>query len=230
MSYLDSMERSSLLRNTLLGLIASLLLSGIKFLAGVVGHSSALVADAVESFADAIGSLLVWQALRVASRPADEKHPYGYGKAEAVGALAVGCLLVIAAFWIAWESIRTWAGEPSSPEPWTLLVLLLVIGVKELLFRKVAHGAKQEQSSAADADAWHHRADAISSLAALVGVAIAVWGPKWTGKAWLAAADEWAALVAAAIILGTAWSILKPALRELLDADEPDMAEQVRKV
>lgn len=230
MSQIDSMERSSLLRNTLLGLVASLFLSGIKFLAGVVGHSSALVADAVESFADAIGSLLVWQALRVASRPADEKHPYGYGKAEAIGALAVGCLLVIAALWIAWESIRTWAGEPSSPEPWTLLVLLLVIGVKELLFRRLAEGAKEEQSSAAHADAWHHRADAISSLAALVGVAIAVWGPKWTGQAWLAAADEWAALVAAAIILGTAWSILMPALRELLDADEPEMAEQVRKV
>jgi divalent metal cation (Fe/Co/Zn/Cd) transporter len=82
------------------------------------------------------------------------------------------------------------------------------IGCTDWLFRKVTHGAKEEQSSEARADAWHHRADAISSLAALVDVAIAVWGPKWTGQAWLAAADEWAALVGAAIILGTAWSIL----------------------
>src|SRR5262245_23473005 len=100
------MSGAALQRNTIIGLIASLSLAAIKLAAGVLGHSSALVADALESFADTIGSLVVWQGLRVADKPPDEAHPYGYGKAEAVAALVVGILLLLAAAWIDFRAVK----------------------------------------------------------------------------------------------------------------------------
>ncbi len=224
------MNRSSLEQNTLLGLVASLCLVVIKLLAGILGHSTALLADAIESLADTLGSLMVWHALRVAARPADPRYPYGYGKAEALAALGIGAMLVAAALYIVYESFHQIAIPHQPPRAWTLIVLLVIIVVKEGLFRFVHHGAQRFDSDAARADAWHHRSDAITSLAALIGVGVAIYGPSLFGWSLLVIADEVAAILASGVILLTARSIMVPALRELLDAATPAMAQQIAQV
>ncbi len=224
------MSRQTLQRNTIIGFAASILLSVVKLVAGILGHSTALIADSMESFADTIGSVLVWQALRVASRPADEKHPWGYGRAEAVASLLVGVLLVGAALLITVQSIHEILIPHQPPAPWTLLVLLTVIAVKEFLFRIVIRGADAFESDAARADAWHHRSDAITSTAALLGVSLAIWGPKWWNLPTLVVADEAAAILASGVILLTAWHLIQPALHELLDATSPELEQQIRQI
>lgn len=224
---MHSPEHPSLERNTLLGFVASIALAVGKFLAGWLGHSTALIADATESLADTLGSIMVWQALRLAARPADRLYPYGYGKAQALAALGIGILLGIAALIIVVESVHKIATPHEPPAAWTLAVLIVTIMIKESLFRLVHRGAEAMNSDAARADAWHHRADAITSLAALVGVSLAIWGPELLGLPALTMADEVAAILASGIILLTARSLIGPALRELLDAASPLMAEQI---
>ena len=224
------MSRSSLQRNALVGFAASLVLVAIKFAAGWLGHSTALVADAVESLADTLGSLLVWHALRMAARPADGRYPYGYGKAEALASLAIGILLVLAAIFIVIESFHQIVVPHQPPEAWTLVVLLIIIAVKEILFRVVNRRAEEFNSDAARADAWHHRSDAITSLAAFTGVSLAIWGPKLLGIDTLVLADEIAAILASGVILLTARSIMGPAVSELLDAATPSISDRVGQI
>lgn len=224
------MGSHKLQRNTLVGLFASLLLALIKLVAGWVGRSSALVADAVESLADTLGSILVWHALRLAARPPDSRHPYGYGKAEAIAALTVGGMLVVAALFIVVKAFNEMLVPHEPPAAWTLGVLVAVIAVKEFMFRFVMKGADEFDSDAARADAWHHRSDAITSVAAFVGVSVAVWGPGWTGVQTLALADEAAAILASGIILITARGLIRPALFELLDATSESMAARIRAI
>lgn len=221
------MSLAKLQRNTILGFFASLILAIVKLVAGLVGRSSALVADAVESFADTIGSMFVWQALRVASKPADKDHPYGYGKAEAVASLAVGGLLVVAALFIVSEALHEIMIPHQPPAPWTLIVLIVVVAVKEILFRVVMKGADEFASDAAKADAWHHRSDAITSAAALVGVSIAILGPTVFGLPGLVVADEVAAILASGVILITAGHLIRPSLQELLDATSHELAGRI---
>ena len=224
------MSQSTLQRNTVIGFFASIGLSLTKLAAGVWGQSSALIADAVESLADTVGSVLVWQALRVASQPPDHKHPYGYGKAEALASLGVGVLLVGAAIFIVVKSVHEILIPHEAPAAWTLLVLVGVVITKEVLFRFVMQGADQFDSDAARADAWHHRSDAITSIAALIGVTVAIWGPRWFGIPGLVFADEVAAILASGVILMSAWMLIRPALDELLDAVAHEMVEKVRAV
>lgn len=224
------MKNSTLQQNTIIGLVASLFLALIKLVAGVMGRSSALVADAIESMADTIGSMLVWHALRVAARPPDLQHPYGYGRAEALAALAVGGMLVVAALYIVVEAFHEIMVPHEAPAAWSLIVLVVVIVIKEVLFRVVMRGAQQHDSDAARADAWHHRADAITSVAAFVGVSVAVWGPGLTGIDALVLADEAAAILASGIILITATGLIRPALVELLDAHSEEMSANINRV
>jgi cation diffusion facilitator family transporter len=223
------MPERQLQRNTIIGLIASIALAGGKLVAGVLGPSSALIADAVESLADTIGSLVVWHALRVADKPADEEHPYGYGRAEAIAALAVGALLLAAAALIVVKSADAMLTTHTAPAPWTLAVLVGVIAIKEGLFRFILAGADLNDSDAARADAWHQRSDAITSAAAFVGVTVAVWGPGWFGMPRLVLADEVAAIAASGVIAITAVRLMRPAWREALDAAAPTLTEQVRR-
>ncbi len=224
----DKPPPRALLRNTLIALVASILLALGKLVAGLLGNSTALIADAVESLADALGSLVVWQALRVSARPPDDNHPYGYGKAEAVAALCVGILLFVAAALIVVESFQQLFTPHSPPAVWTLIVLLAVILIKEGLFRLLVRGAKCHASSAAHADAWHQRSDAMTSLAAFLGVTVAIWGPRATGIPELVYADEVAALIASGVIAITARHLARPALLELLDAAPHDLLPSVR--
>ena len=199
-------------RAALTGLMVNLLLVAIKLVAGIVGHAYALIADAIESSMDLFGSLVVWGGLHITSRPADEDYPYGYGKAETLATVVVSVMLLGAALGIAVAAIGEIRTPHHLPAPFTLVVLAAVVVVKETLFRTVLKVSDETGSPAVEADAWHHRSDAITSAAAFVGIAIALWGgPGWES------ADDWAALVAAAVIAINGVSLLRPAVRELMD-------------
>ena len=194
------------------GMLLNMVLAIVKVLAGIVGHSYALIADGIESAADIFGSLIVWSGLRVARRSADNAYPFGYGKAEALAAAAVGLMLVGAAIGISIEAIREIMIPHHAPAPFTLAVLVCVVLIKELFFRKVSRVAVASGSTAVRADAWHHRSDAITSLAAFIGISIAlIGGPGWEQ------ADDWAALLAACVIVYNGIQVMRPALHELMD-------------
>lgn len=199
-------------RVTLIGMLANTILAATKMVAGVVGHSHALVADGVESLADLLSSAIVWRGLIVASTPADEDHPYGHGKAEPLSAAMVSTMLLLAAAWIAFTSAREIAQPHETPEPFTLAVLVIVVVVKESLFRFVRRAGISADSSAVKTDAWHHRSDAITSLAAGIGISVALVGGKGYEQA-----DDWAAITAALVIAWNGWRLLRPALNELMD-------------
>lgn len=204
------------LRLALAGLIVNIALAGLKLAAGVLGHSGALIADAIESLADILGSVVIWGGLHISSRPADESHPYGHGKAEALAALVVAGMIVAAAVWIAVESVDQIMTPHQMPARFTLVVLLAVVVVKEGMYRLAARAAREHNSGAAAADAGHHRSDAITSAAAFVGISIAIFaGPGYEP------ADDWAALVASAVILYNGARLAVAPVRELLDTGEP---------
>ena len=206
-----------------LGVLVNALLAVVKGIAGIVGNSYALVADAVESVADIGGSLVVWGSLRLSARSPDDDHPYGHGKAEPLAAAAVGMMLCGAALGIAVKAIDQIRSPHHAPKPYTLLVLVVVIVVKELLARRVFRVAAHGHSQAVHADAWHHRADAVTSGAAFIGISVALLGGP--GYEW---ADAAAALLASAVIGVNAAAILRPAVHELMDgAPDTSMLEQV---
>jgi cation diffusion facilitator family transporter len=215
------------LRATLIGMVVNGALAAVKLAAGLLGHSQALIADAVESLADIFSSVIVWRAVVVASTPADEDHPYGHGKAEPIAAAIVATMLLLAAVGIVLTSAQqVFAEEKRGPEPFTLAVLVLVVVIKEGLFRVVHREAKSLDSTVVSADAWHHRSDAITSFAAAIGISIAVIG----GEGY-EVADDVAAIVAAGLIAWNGWRLLRPALDELMDtAPELATVTQVREV
>lgn len=211
-------------RSAQAGMLVNTLLAIVKLLAGIVGTSYALIADAIESAADVFSSLVVWRGLRLAAREADDRYPFGYGKAESLAAATVGLMLLGAAAGIAVLSVREILIPHHLPAPYTLVVLVAVIVVKEILFRTVLRVGAEVDSAAVRADAWHHRSDAITSAAAFVGIAVALW----TG---IPQADDWAALVAAAVIAANGALILRPALADLMDrAPKPDLLARIERV
>jgi cation diffusion facilitator family transporter len=205
------------IRTAQAGALVNALLAGIKLVAGLVGNSYALVADAVESFADVLSSLVVWGGLHVAAQPADENHPYGHGKAEALAAAAVALMLLGAATGVAMEAVDQIRTPHSVPAPWTLAVLVAVVIAKALLSRRVHAVGADIGSTAVRADAWHHMSDAITSAAAFIGITVALLGSRfWGGTGW-EAADDWAALLASGVIAYNGLSMLRSALNELMD-------------
>lgn len=206
----DRLQRS--LHAILIGMAANVFLSLSKFMAGILGHSHALVADAVESFSDVFSSIIVWRGVVLAAKPADEEHPYGHGKAEPLAAAIVAGILLAAALWIATKAFDEIAAPHSTPRPFTLAVLVVVVVIKEILYRYVRREGRAVDNRAMHADASHHRSDAITSFAAGIGITISlVGGPGY------ASADDWAAIVAACVIAWNGWRLLRPALDELMD-------------
>jgi cation diffusion facilitator family transporter len=214
------------LRATFAGMASNALLAGAKLTAGILGHSHALVADAIESMADIFSSLIVWRGLVVAAKPEDEDHPYGHGKAEPIAGAVVSMMLLVAAGWIAVTAFLEIGQEHQTPAPFTLIVLGAVIVIKECLFRFVRHESDSVDSSAVRADAWHHRSDAITSLCAAVGISVSLIG----GKGY-EAADDFAAVAAAIVIASNGWRMLRPTLSELMDrSPSQDIVERIRAV
>jgi cation diffusion facilitator family transporter len=208
------------MRSTLIGIGVNLLLVTGKATAGILGHSYALIADAIESGTDVLSSIVVFFGLKVAARPADENHPHGHGKAEPLAALVVALALFGAAIMIAFESIKQIRTPHSVPAAWTLAILVAVVVVKECLFRFVLKVGDEVGSTAVKGDAWHHRSDAITSAAAFIGISVALIGGKgWEG------ADDWAALVATLVIAFNGSLIFRTAIYELTDAKPNEALE-----
>jgi cation diffusion facilitator family transporter len=209
-----------------IGIAVNAVLAGIKIAAGIVGNTYVLIADGFESTLDIFSSLIIWYGLKLAAEPPDAEHPYGHGKAEPVAAIVVSLVLIAAAFGLAIQSVREILTPHHTPAPFTLVVLVVVVIVKEILFRKVVAAGTTIESRAVKSDAWHHRSDAVTSAAAFIGISIAlVGGPGWES------ADDWAALLACGFIAWNGWKLLKPALYEAMDTAPPgNLVQQVRAV
>lgn len=214
------------LKTTLIGIIASFILAAIKIFTGIVGNSYALIADGIESLTDIFTSSIVLTGLYYASKPADEDHPYGHGKAEPFAGVAVSLGIFVAAIIIIVQSLYEIITPHHAPASFTLIVLVLVIVIKESLFRFVIKVGTSVNSIAVKSDAWHHRSDAITSAAAFIGISIALLGGEGYESA-----DDFAALFASVIIIINAYRIFKPALFELLDTAPPtQVVQKVRSV
>jgi cation diffusion facilitator family transporter len=204
-------------RTAQISLWGNLTLAILKGVTGVVGNSFALIADAIESSTDVVGSIFVLWGLNYSTKPADDDHPYGHGKAEALVTFAVVGFLLVSAFIIAHESIVNIQTPHVCPKSFTLYVLGAIVIIKELFYRFVDGKSKDTQSSSLKADAWHHRSDAITSLMAFIGISVALYmGPGYES------ADDWAALFASGFIVYNAYLILRPALGEIMDEHRYD--------
>jgi len=214
------------IKTTYFSIAGNTALSVIKWLTGYFGNSYALIADAIESTTDIFSSLLVLFGIKYASRPADKNHPYGHGRAEPLVTFLVVVFLITSAIIIAYQSIRNIGMPHELPKPYTLVVLGIIIVWKEISFRLVVKRSKETNSSSLKADAWHHRSDAITSIAAFIGISIAlIFGKGYES------ADDWAALVAAVFILYNSYLIFRPALGEIMDEHlYDDVAVQIRDV
>ncbi len=211
----DATQRG--IRSAQIGMLVNAALAATKLVAGVVGHTYALVADAIESTADIFSSLIVWGGLRVAGRDPDDDYPFGYGKAEPLAAAVVSLMLLGAALGIAIEAVNEIRTPHHTPAPWTLAVLVAVVFTKWVLSRRVQEVGAEIGSTAVKADAWHHMSDAITSAAAFIGIGIAVLGSRYAGGSGWESADDWAALVASAVIAFNGVAMLRPALQDLMD-------------
>ncbi|MDI9538068.1 MAG: cation diffusion facilitator family transporter [Bacteroidota bacterium] len=214
------------IRTSYFSIAGNALLALAKALAGFFGNSFALIADAIESLTDVFSSTLVLLGLRYASKPADDNHPYGHGRIEPLVTFAVVGFLIISATVIAYEAIQNIGTPHETPKAWTLIVLGVIILWKEASFQIVLRRSKTTNSSSLKADAWHHRSDAITSVAAFVGITFAiVMGEGYE------TADDWAALFATVIILYNAFRIFRPALGELMDENNyVELTDEVRRI
>jgi len=214
------------IRTTWFSLAGNTLLALIKGTAGILGNSYALIADAIESTTDIFSSFLVLVGIKYSNKPADENHPYGHGRAEALITFIVVGFLITSATIIAYESILNIQTPHDLPEKWTLIVLGAIIIWKEISFRIVMAKSRETNSSALKADAWHHRSDAITSVAAFIGISIAIFcGPGYES------ADDWAALFASFFILYNSYLIFRPALGEIMDEHVyDDLAADIKRI
>ncbi len=208
------------------GILLNLTLGAAKLAGGVWGNSYALVADAAESLLDTLSSLLVWAGFRVAAKPPDADHPYGHGKASALAGLVVAAVILVAAAGIAWQSVHEILTPHHGPHWLTLPLLAVVIGLKEYFSRRMLRLDAEYGATALKAEAWHHRSDAVTSAAAFIGIAVGVMGgPGYE------AADDWAALLACAIIAWNGGNIARVALHEIMDtAVAPETEAEIRRL
>lgn len=211
---------------TLWGLLINTLLCALKFTAGIFGRSAAMVADAVHSLSDSLTDLVVLASFKLSSKPADKDHAWGHGRFETLAALVIAAALLGVGAQILYKGILSVTavlhGEIlAKPHVLALGAAVLSIGVKEGLYRYTLCAAKRLDSRTLEANAWHHRSDALSSIGTLAGISGAYFlGSKWT------ILDPLAAIVVSFFIFGAAWGILKETADELLDASLGEEAEK----
>lgn len=210
----------------LVGLSSNVLLAVIKIVTGIIGNSYALLADGIESTMDIFSSVVVLGGIKISSMPADENHPYGHGKAESLAAMSVALILLMAGIGIAVESVLDIMRPHHTPTVFTLIVLITVIIIQETLFRFIFSVGESVNSLSIKTEAWHHRSDALTSVAAFIGISIAVIGGKGYERA-----DDLAALVASGIIIFNGINMLKGAVQEIMDyAPHPEIEETIRSI
>jgi len=214
------------IKATYFSIVGNTILAILKWLTGYFGNSYALIADAIESTSDIFSSLLVLFGIKYANKPADENHPYGHGRAEPLVTFVVVAFLVTSATIIAYDSIKNITTPHELPKSYTLYVLAAIILWKEASYRFVMRKSKQSKSASLKADAWHHRSDAITSVAAFIGISIAlIFGKGYES------ADDWAALFAAGFILYNSYLIFRPALGEIMDENLYDeLVARIRQI
>jgi len=207
--------------------IGNLVLTGFKFTAGILGNSSAMIADAVHSASDVITSIAVWIGMKVAAKPADQDHPWGHGKAEAVAAKTVAIILILVGIEIGIEALKNISENTTNQvKPIALWAAAISIVLKEANFQYVWRIGKKYDSVSLKADAWHHRSDAISSVAALIGIAFTIFG----GARWHFM-DHLAAFVVAAMIVFVGIKFFKSATADLMDENiPPDRISDIKKI
>lgn len=214
------------IKTTYFSIISNALLAAIKWAAGYFGNSYALIADAIESTTDIFSSTLVLIGIKYSSKPADKNHPYGHGRIEPLVTFAVVGFLIVSASIIARQSIINIQTPHELPRAYTLIILAGIIIWKEISYRLVIKKSKETKSSSLKADAWHHRSDAITSVAAFIGILVAII----LGKGF-ESADDWAALFAAMFILYNCYLIFRPALGEVMDEHvHDDVVLQIREI
>lgn len=219
-------QEQTAIKTTYFSIIGNTCLALIKGLAGYFGNSYALIADAIESTTDIFSSLLVLMGIKYANRPADKNHPYGHGRAEPLVTFLVVGFLITSATIIAYEGIININTPHELPHPYTLIVLGAIIVWKEISYRLVIKKSKEIHSSSLKADAWHHRSDAITSVAAFIGISISLFA----GEGY-EAADDWAAIFASGFILYNSYLIFRPALGEIMDEHlYDDLIEDIRRI
>lgn len=198
------------------GIIINAALAIIKISTGIIGHSYALIADGIESTVDIFSSLVVYSGIKIGSLPPDKNHPYGHGKAESLSAMVVSIFLLGAAVYIIIHSIHEIVTPHLTPAPYTLFVLIGVIITKEFLYRSVFKEGDKVDSTAMKTDAWHHRSDALTSLAAGIGITISlIAGPGYES------ADDWGALLASGVIIYNGIRMFMNAISEIMDESAP---------
>jgi len=209
------------IRMTIVSVLINMFLAAVKIMTGLFGHSYALIADGIESLLDIFSSTVVLAGLTIGAIPADADHPYGHGKAEPFAAMVVSLVLIGVAGGIAYKSIGEIFVPHHMPAKFTLVVLAGVIMIKEVLFRFVFKVGKEVDSVSLKVDAWHHRSDALTSLAAFIGISIALIGGKGYESA-----DDWAALFASGVIAFNGVNLLRFSIAEIMDASPPPEIEQ----
>jgi cation diffusion facilitator family transporter len=198
------------------GLIFNLFLAAAKAAAGILGHSQAVLADALHSLTDSVTDIAVILGVRYWTAPADEDHPHGHGRIEPLITVVIGLAVGAVAVGMGAHAIRGLRHDPgTAPTGIPLGVAMISIVVKEVLYRWTAKVGREVRSPALEANAWHHRSDAISSIPAAVAVTVALIDPEW------AVVDRVGAVVVCLLILQAAWRILRPALDQLIDAGAP---------
>jgi cation diffusion facilitator family transporter len=223
---LNISNKDKAIKTTYLSIVGNILLAIVKGLTGYFGNSYALIADAIESTTDVFASCLVLFGIKYSTRPPDDNHPYGHGRAEPLVTFAVVGFLLISATFIAYESIVNIGSPQVAPESYTLYVLAAIIIGKEILYRIVARKGDETHSTSLKADAWHHRSDAITSLIAFIGISVSIF----LGEGY-ETADDWAALLASGFIVYNAYLIFRPALSEIMDEHiYDDFVDDVRRI
>jgi len=216
-------QHKTAIQTSLFSIISNLSLVLIKGLAGILGNSFALIADAIESTSDVFSSLLVWAGLKYSQKPPDENHPYGHGKIEPLVTFLVVVFLVVSAVFIAFKAIQNIMTPQVLPSSWTLWILGGIIIWKEISFQYVNKKSKETGSTALKADAWHHRSDAITSVVTFIGIGVShLLGEGYENL------EDWAALFASAFIMYNSYLIFRPALGEIMDEHQYD--DQIEKI
>jgi len=215
---------AEVIRAAVYGLAANLFLGVVKLAGGIIGNSFALVADAVNSIGDVMSTLVVLIALHYAQRPADEKHPYGYTRAEGIAASNVTIVIIISALYVGWESVQRLTVQHGIPPVWTLWIAGVNIIIKEVLYHYNVRIGRRTGSAVIIANAWDHRSDALCSLAVLLGLAtIRFGGPRFF---W---ADEVASLIVVIAIVWSGIRLFRSSASELMDLQaDPEFEDQIR--
>ena len=211
---------------TLVGTAGNVALLTFKFIAGVIGHSSAMIADAVHSLSDFVTDLVVLVFVNISAKPQDTSHDYGHGKFETIATFLIGLALVAAATGIIVSGatkLADWLGGTALEAPgWIALwAALLSIAIKELLYQYTVRQGRQLDSQVMIANAWHHRSDALSSIGTAVGIGGAIWlGQRWT------VLDPLASIIVGGMLVRVAWELLKSSIGDLTEQSLPAETEQ----